>query len=135
MKALVYEHFNPLIAMWERFLNERGFDVFSTKSMDEAWNYFQSNDVDVIIVKFDTAYLDDNPHSIKFIEKIRGSEKNSDVFILTLGHNIYKLDEIRLMQLQVFAILHIPCTKAAFDSKLDEYFLTRELLNKDIKNG
>lgn len=134
MKALVYEHFNPLIAMWERLLIERGFDVFSTKSMEEAWNYFQSNDIDVVVIKFDKAYLDDNPPSIELIEKIRDAEKNSNVFILTLGHNIYKLDEIRLMELKVFSILQIPCTKSAFDSKLDEYFLLRDSVKGNI-NG
>jgi len=122
MKALVYEQFNPLIDLYARLLIERGFEVFATKSLDEAWDYFQTNDVDMVIAKFEAVEAHDAPSGVELIQKIRSGDKNSVAFIIVIGDEIYKPDEIRLMEMKVFAMLRLPITKGAFDSKLDEFF-------------
>lgn len=125
MTALIYEQFNPLIAIWTRFLTERGFEVFATKSLDEAWDYFQANDMDVVVAKFDAVKSHGSLSGIELIKKIRNGDKNSNVFIITIGHEIHRPDEIRLMEMKVFAMLRLPFHKAAFDSKIDEFFALR----------
>jgi DNA-binding response OmpR family regulator len=125
MKALIYEQFNPLIDLYTRLFTEKGFEVFATKSLDEAWEYFQNNDVDIIIAKFEAVEAHDAPSGIELIGKIRNGDKNSDVFIIVIGHEIHKPDEIRLMEMKVFAMLRLPITKGAFDSKIDEFFVLR----------
>lgn len=121
MTALIYEQFNPLIDIYTRLLTEKGFEVFATKSFDEAWGHFQTHDVDVVIAKFEAVEAHDAPSGVELIRKIRNGDKNSDVFIITIGHEIHKPDEIRLMEMKVFAMLRLPISKGAFDSKIDEY--------------
>lgn len=125
MTALIYEQFNPLIDIYTRLLTEKGFEVFATKSHDEAWRYFQTHDIDIVIAKFEAVEAHDAPSGVELIQKIRNGDKNSDVFIITIGHEIHKPDEIRLMEMNVFAMLRLPITKGAFDSKIDEYTTLR----------
>lgn len=125
MTALIYEQFNPLIDLYTRLLTERGFEVFATKSLDEAWSYFQANDVDIVIAKFEVVEAHDAPSGVELIGKIRNGDKNSDVFIITIGHEIHRTDEMHLMEMNVFAILRLPTGKGAFDSKMDEFFALR----------
>lgn len=125
MTALIYEQFNPLIDIYTRLLTEKGFEVFATKSLDEAWGYLQTHDIDVVVTKFEAVEAHDAPSGVELIGKIRNGNKNSDVFIITIGHEIHKSDEIRLMEMNVFAMLRLPITKGAFDSKIDEYMRLR----------
>lgn len=126
MTALIYEQFNPLIDIYTHLLTERGFDVFATKSLDEAWEYFQTHDVDIVIAKFEAVSAHDAPSGVELIRKIRNGDKNSDVFIITIGHEMHRVDEIALMEMNVFAMLRLPITKGAFDSKIDEYMTLRK---------
>lgn len=126
MTALIYEQFNPLIDIYTRLLIERGFEVFATKSLDEAWEYFQIHDVDVVIAKLEAVEAHDAPSGVELIRKIRNGDKNSDVFIITIGHEMHRVDEIALMEMNVFAMLRLPITKGAFDSKIDEYMTLRK---------
>lgn len=125
MTALIYEQFNPLIDLYTRLLTEKGFEVFATKSLDEAWDYFQTNDIDMVVAKFEAVEGHHAPSGVELIRKIRSGDKNSDVFIIVIGHEIYRPDEMRLMEMKVFAMLRLPITKGAFDSKLDEFFALR----------
>jgi len=126
MRALIYEQFNPLIDIYTRLLTEKGFEVFATKSLEEAWDYFQTNDVDMVVATFEAVEGHDAPSGVELIRKIRNGDKNSDVFIITIGHEIYRHDGIRLMEMKVFAMLRLPITNGVFDSKLDEFFSQRE---------
>jgi DNA-binding response OmpR family regulator len=125
MTALIYEQFNPLIDLYTRLLTEKWFEVIATKSLDEAWDYFQTHDIDIVIAKFEAVEAHDAPSGVELIRKIRNDDKNSDVFIIVIGHEIYKSDEIRLMEMKVFVMLRLPFTKGAFDSKLDECYALR----------
>lgn len=40
MHALIYEQFNPLIVAYSGFLKQRGYQVFATKDIDEAWQVY-----------------------------------------------------------------------------------------------
>lgn len=74
--------------------HRKGFEVFATKSLDEAWSYFQTHDVDVVVTKFEAVEAHDAPSGVELIRKIRNGDKNSDVFIITIGHKIHKTYEI-----------------------------------------
>lgn len=119
--AFIYEQINPLIDLYTRLLTKRGFEVFATKSLDEAWDYFQTHDVDMVVAKFEAVEAHDAPSGVELIRKIRNGDKNSEVFIITIGHEIYRPDEIELMEMKVFAMLRLPISKGAFDSKIDEF--------------
>ena len=121
MKALIYEQFNPLIDLYTKHLEAYGFEVYASKSLEDVWEYFNTHDIDVVIVKFEAVPAHDAPSGVSLIERIRKGAKNNQVFILTVAQDIHAPQRNTLMKLNVFAMLRLPFTKEAFNSKIEEF--------------
>ena len=126
-KALVYEQFNPLMAIYERFLGERGFEVYVTRSMEEAWEYYEKESPELVVVKFESTQ--GSPSGVELLEKIRacGDERTP---VMVVGHDITRNDEIRFLKLGGVRTLQQPFGKASIHTALDD-LLTRKGLGRN----
>ena len=121
MKALIYEQFNLLIDLYTKYLEAYGFEVYASKSLEDVWEYFNTHDIDVVIAKFEAVPAHDAPSGVSLIERIRKGANNNQVFILTVAQDIHASQRDMLMKLNVFAMLRLPFTKEAFNSKIEEF--------------
>lgn len=126
-KALVYEQFNPLMALYERFLGERGFEVYVTRSMEEAWAYYEKESPELVVVKFEAAQ--GSPSGVELLEKIRvsGDERTP---VMVVGHDITRNDEIRFLKLGGVRTLQQPFGSGSINAALDD-LLTRKGLGNN----
>jgi DNA-binding response OmpR family regulator len=118
MRVLIYEQFNPLIAVYERFLIERGDEVFTTKDFDAAWAHYESEHPDLVIAKYEAISAHDAPSGVALLEKIRsGGDEATPVMII--GHEISREGEMCLLRLGAGGILRQPFGKEAFMTVLE----------------
>lgn len=122
MKAIVYEQFNPLIAVYSRFLEAEGFEVFVSKEVDKVWSAYLQEPPDLVVAKFEAISAHDAPSGMKLIEKMRYEADDWETPCLVIGFNIHRADEMQLAQWRPLAILRQPFMQAAFQTRIKDLF-------------
>lgn len=126
MRVLIYEQFNPLIAVYEKFLVERGDEVFTTKEFDVAWGYYESERPDLVIAKYEAISAHDAPSGVALLERIRSSGDEATP-VIVIGHEIHREGEMRLLKLKAGGILRQPFGKEAFMTVLENTLARKPL--------
>lgn len=109
-KSILFEQSDFLIKMYSDILEECGYEVFVTKEFDKAFEYFVTNDIDILWVKYER--VDNNKQSgYEFIKKIHNEKKYNQVFkIVTGDFQILerKMTAMELVKLKVNEIVRVP---------------------------
>lgn len=118
INAVIYEQFNPLIIAYSGFLTQRGYQVFATKELDEAWQVYLDDKPALVVAKYEAIAGHQAESGLVLLKKIRYEADDWQTPCLVIGHNIHRADEMVLAALRPVAILRQPFGQTALDARL-----------------
>lgn len=124
MNALIYEQFNPLIVAYSGFLTQRGYQVFATKDIDEAWQGYLRDKPTLVVAKYEAIAGHQAASGMELVKKIRNEVNDWQTPCLVIGFTIHRVDEMALAALRPLGILRQPFGQAALDTRLKDLGLS-----------
>ncbi|MCC5827395.1 hypothetical protein [Alkalimonas sp.] len=120
MNALIYEQFNPLIVAYSGFLTQRGYQVFATKDIDEAWQGYLRDKPTLVVAKYEATTAHPAASGMELVKKIRDEANDWRTPCLVIGCTVHRADEIAFAALKPLAILRLSFEQSVLDTRLSD---------------